>query len=98
MAHGSMDDIAMFLAQKPSPTVLRFQAYEVNGYTYYTEEHEKMTSYQNIFIRIECRAIDEADKRVYHGTIVEIWVLNYVQVKVALRLASHVGFSPKKRG
>ena len=28
--------------------------------------------------------IDEADKRVYYGTIKEIWELNYMKVRVAL--------------
>ena len=28
--------------------------------------------------------VDEADKRVYYGTIKEIWELDYVKVKVAL--------------
>ena len=29
-------------------------------------------------------AVNEADKRVYYGTIEEIWELDYVKVKVAL--------------
>ena len=28
--------------------------------------------------------VNEADKRVYYGTIKEIWELDYVKVKVAL--------------
>ena len=84
LAQGSIDDIATWLAQKPSPTVLTYQAYDINGYTFYTEERDKKTSYQNSSVRIECMTVNEADKRVYYGTIKEIWELDYVKVKVAL--------------
>ena len=36
LAQGSIDYIATWLAQKPSPTVLTYQAYVINGYTFYT--------------------------------------------------------------
>ena len=50
----------------------------------HTEERDKKTSYQNNSVRIECMTVNEADKRVYYGTIKEIWELDYVKVKVAL--------------
>ena len=84
LAQGSIDVIATWLAQKPSPTVLMYQAYHINSYTFYTEERDEKTSYQNSSVRIECMTVDEADKRVYYGTIKEIWELDYVKVKVAL--------------
>ena len=96
LSRGSMDDIAMWLAQKPSPTILRYQAYDINGYMFYTEERDKKTSYQNSSIRIECITIDEADKRVYYGTIEEIWELNYVKVKVPLFRCKWVPLSQVK--
>ena len=84
LAQGSIDDIATWLAQNPSPTMLTYQAYDINGYTFYTEERDQKTSYQNSSARIECMTVNEADKRVYYGTIKEIWELDYVKVKVAL--------------
>ena len=57
---------------------------DIYGYTIYTKERDKKTSYQNRSILIECITVDEADKRVYYGTIEEIWELNYVKVKVPL--------------
>ena len=63
--------------------VLTYKAYDINGYMFYTEECDK-TSYQNNFVQIECMTINEADKRVYYGTIKEIWELDYVKVNVAL--------------
>jgi hypothetical protein len=96
LAHGFMDDNATWLAQKPSPTVLMYQAYDINGYMFYTEEHDEKTSYHNSSIRIECMTVDEADKRVYHGTIKEIWELNYVTVKVALFRCTWIPLSQVK--
>ena len=84
LAQGSIDEIATWLAQKPSPTVLTYQAYDINGYTFYTKERDQETSYQNSSVRIECMTVNEVDKRVYYGTIKEIWELDYVKVKVAL--------------
>ena len=43
LARGSIDDIATWLAQKPSPTVLTYQAYDINGYMFYTEERDEKT-------------------------------------------------------
>ena len=44
LAQGSMDDIATWLAQKPSPAVLTYQAYDINGYMFYTKECDEKTS------------------------------------------------------
>ena len=84
LARRSMDDLAMWYAQKPSPTVMKYQAYDINGYTFYTEERDKKSSYQNSSILVECLNSDEVHKDVYYGTIDEIWELDYVKVKVAL--------------
>ena len=69
LAQGCINDIATWLAQKPSLTVLTYQAYDINGYTFYTKERDQKTSYQNRSVRIECMTVNEADKRVYYGTI-----------------------------
>ena len=63
LAQGSIDDIATWLAQKPSLMVLMYQVYDINGYMFYTEEHDKKTSYQKGFVRIECMNVDEAGKK-----------------------------------
>ena len=72
LAQGSIDDIATWLAQKPSPMVLTYQAYDLNGYTFYTKERDKKTSYQNNFVQIECMTINKVDKKVYYETIKDI--------------------------
>ena len=40
--------------------------------------------------------VDEADKRVYYGTIKEIWELNYVKVKVALFRCTRISLGQVK--
>jgi hypothetical protein len=41
------------LASHPSSCVISWQAYDINGYTYYTKEKDKKSVTQNSDIRIE---------------------------------------------
>ena len=65
------------LASGPSSNVTSWQAYEINGYTFYTiEKDNKSVTYQNSGVRIE--AIDTSGQTVtYYGFIEEIWELDY---------------------
>lgn len=65
------------LASGPSSNVTSWQAYEINGYTFYTiEKDNKSVAYQNSGVRIE--AIDTSGQTVtYYGFIEEIWELDY---------------------
>jgi hypothetical protein len=47
------------LASHPSSCVTSWQAYDINGYTYYTKQKDKKSVAQNSGIRIE--AIDPQD-------------------------------------
>jgi hypothetical protein len=56
------------LACRPSSCVTLCQAYDINGYTYYTKEKDKKSVAQNSGIRIE--AIDpQGPKTTYYGYI-----------------------------
>jgi hypothetical protein len=56
------------LASRPSSCVTSWQAYDINGYTYYTKEKDKKSVAQNSGIRI--KAIDpEGLKTTYYGYI-----------------------------
>jgi hypothetical protein len=64
------------LASRPSSCVTTWQAYGINGYTYYTKEKEKKSVAQNSSICIE--AIDlQRLKIMYYGYIQDIWELDY---------------------
>jgi hypothetical protein len=64
------------LASGPSSCVTSWQAYDINGYTYYTKEKDKMSVAQNSGIRIE--AFDLLGvKTTYYGYLQDIWELHY---------------------
>jgi hypothetical protein len=63
------------LASHPSSCVISWQAYCINGYTYYIKEKDRSVA-QNSGIRIE--AFDPLGvKTAYYGYIPDIWELNY---------------------
>ena len=68
----SIDDVVMTrLALGPSSNVTSWQAYEINGYTFYTKEKDnKSVAYQNSGVRID--AIDKNGENImYYGFIEE---------------------------
>jgi hypothetical protein len=71
------EDMTMkMLASHPSSCVTSWQAYDINGDTYYTKEKDKKSVAQNSGIRIE--AIDpQGLKTTYYGCIQDIWELDY---------------------
>jgi hypothetical protein len=72
-----IEDMTMkMLTSYPSSCVTSWQAYDINGYTYYTKEKDKKSVAQNSGIRIE--AIDPQElKTTYYGYIHDIWELDY---------------------
>ena len=85
------------MAQKPSPTIMRYQAYDINGNTFYTKDRDQRTTYQNSSVRIESLSAGKNPKKeVYYGTIQEIWELDYVKIKVALFKCKWVALSEVK--
>jgi hypothetical protein len=64
------------LASRPSNCVTSWQAYDINGYTYYIKEKDRRSVAQNNGIRIE--AFDPLGvKTTYYGYIQDIWELDY---------------------
>jgi hypothetical protein len=59
------------LARGPSTTIVKFQAYDINGYTLYTRDQDQKTTHQNSGVRID--AMDSNNnKNSYYGVIEEI--------------------------
>jgi hypothetical protein len=70
------DMMMKMLTSRPSICVTSWQAYDINGYTYYTKEKDKKSVAQNSGIHIE--AIDpQGLKTTYYGYIQDIWELDY---------------------
>jgi hypothetical protein len=64
------------LASHPSNYVTSWQAYNINGYTYYIKEKDSRSIAQNSNIRIE--AFDPLGvKTTHYGYIQDIWELHY---------------------
>jgi hypothetical protein len=64
------------LPSHPSSWVTSWQAYAINGYTYYTKEKDRKIIAQNSSIHIA--AFDRLGvKTTYYGYIHDIWELNY---------------------
>jgi Domain of unknown function (DUF4218)/Domain of unknown function (DUF4216) len=71
------------LAQGPSYTIMTFQGYDINGYTFYTRAQDNKSTNQNSGVRID--AYDSNGKmETYYGFIEEIWELNYGALRVPL--------------
>jgi hypothetical protein len=75
--HIPIEEMMMkMLASCPSSCVTSWQTYDINGYTYYSKEKDRMSVTQNSGIRIE--AFDPLGvKTTYYGYIQDIWELDY---------------------
>jgi hypothetical protein len=69
------DMMMKMLASHPSSCVTSWQAYDINGYTYYIKKDKRSVA-QNSGIRI--KAFDPLGvKNMYYGYLHDIWELNY---------------------
>jgi hypothetical protein len=83
MANEDIHEQLAWLAKGPSNTILMYQGYKINGYTFYTRSHDKKSTNQNSGVRIE--AIDtNGQSNSYFGYIEEIWELDYGPLKIPL--------------
>jgi len=68
-------DALRSLAIGPLFTITSHQAYDINGYTFYTTAQDKESTYQNSGVRIEV-VDNKEEKTAYYGQIEDIWELN----------------------
>ncbi|KAK1667248.1 hypothetical protein QYE76_055407 [Lolium multiflorum] len=76
------DKLVLALSHGPAPNVMTYQAYDINGYTFYTEEKDKNSAYQNSGVTMDSWTGDV--KTRYYGRIEEIWELSYAGEKVPM--------------
>lgn len=78
-----------WLARGPATTIVKFQGYEINGYTFYTRAQDQKSTNQNSGVRID--AMDRNNsKESYYGFIQEIWELEYGPLYIPLFLCNWV--------
>jgi hypothetical protein len=64
-----------YLAQGPLVNIVTYQAYDINGYTFYTEAQDQKSVYQNSGVTM--KALTGKENITYYGRIEEIWELDY---------------------
>jgi hypothetical protein len=57
------------LARGPIFTIVTYQGYDINGYTFYTEEQDKKSTYQNSGVCVDAYDVVGQDKNMYYGQI-----------------------------
>jgi hypothetical protein len=60
------------LARGPIFTVVTYQGYDINGYTFYIKRQDKKNTYQNSGVRDDAYDVMGEDKNMYYGQIQEI--------------------------
>jgi hypothetical protein len=61
-----------------------YQGYDKNGCTFYTEQQDKKSTYQNSGVRVDANDATDQDKNMYYGQIQEIWELDFHGFKIPL--------------
>jgi hypothetical protein len=72
------------LARGPIFTVVMYQGYDINGYTFYIEQQDKKSTYQNSGVCVDTYDAMGQDKNMYYGQIQEIWELDFHSFKISL--------------
>jgi hypothetical protein len=71
---GSADGLRIHaLAHGPAANLTTYQAYKINGYTFYTEAKDIDSDYQNSGVTMECMTGDNGSPERFYGTAEEIW-------------------------
>jgi hypothetical protein len=55
------------LARGPTFTIMMYQGYDINVYTFYTEQQDKKNTYQNSGVRVGAYYAMGQDKNMYYG-------------------------------
>jgi hypothetical protein len=76
------EKLIFFLSQGPVCYLVTYQAYDINGYTFYMEKKNKNSDYQNSAVTMESFTGDVKER--YYGRIKEIWELDYCGEKVPM--------------
>jgi hypothetical protein len=65
------------LAHDPIFTIVTYQVYNINGYTFYTEQQDNKSTYQTSGVCIDAYDAMGQDKNMYYGQIQEILALEF---------------------
>jgi hypothetical protein len=82
MQSSEEEKLIFALSRGAEHCLMTYQAYDINGYTFYIEEKESNCDYQNSEVTMEAYTSDV--KQRYYGRIKEIWELSYAGEKVPM--------------
>jgi hypothetical protein len=72
------------LAHGPIFTIVTYQGYDINGYTFYNKQQDKKSTYQNSGVCVDAYDATGQDQNMYYGQIHEIWDLEFHSFKIPL--------------
>ena len=73
------------LARCPQDNVRTYQAYDINGYTFYIEAQDRRSVYQNSGVILNAyENLSSSERTKFYGVIEEIWVLDYTTTEVPM--------------
>jgi hypothetical protein len=70
ISHSSDTQISEYLkklARSPIFTIMTYQEYDINRYTFYTEQQDKKITYQNSGVRVDAYDATGQDKNMYYS-------------------------------
>ncbi|XP_074364111.1 uncharacterized protein LOC141704847 [Apium graveolens] len=88
----SISDRVKWLARGPDPYVYSYKCYLINGYTFYTLEHDVMSTMPNSGVAVTTTTLHQSSNNedpvlsdtTYFRRIANIWELDYVGFKVPM--------------
>ena len=83
MANDEIHEQLAWLARGLANSILMYQGYEINGYTFYTSAQDNKNTNQNSGVRIDSTD-SSGQTNSYFGYIEEIWELDYGPLKISL--------------
>ena len=83
MGDDTIAEQLQWLAKGPSMTIMQYQAYEINRYTFYTRAQDEKSTNQNSGVRMDAIGNDR-NKDSYFGVMEQIWELEYSPLLIPL--------------
>jgi hypothetical protein len=86
-----INEYLKMLACDPIFTVVTYQRYDINGYTFYTEQQDKKARIKIVVYVLMLMMLRAKEKNMYYSQIQEIWELDFHDFKISLFRYNWVG-------
>nr|GEW66315.1 putative reverse transcriptase domain-containing protein [Tanacetum cinerariifolium] len=95
----SVSETVRWISYRPRATIMKYEAYNINGYTFCTRSNDGIV-YQNNGVSVEAvdlhisKEVETTRKAFYYGILQEIWVLDYRFKQILLLKCDWVNHKP----